>query len=118
MDGYQSMSACSSRCNYYPFPDPCDSVITATAKVMDVLLLTNDAEINASQLADVYWEAASRGARGKKRRRFSSMHVRITQAAAAYATRSLAHKRSPCDTRAVPRGAYRRTANSTAARHG
>jgi len=51
MDGYQSMSACSSKRNYYPFPDPCDSVITATAKVMDVLLLTNDAEINASQLA-------------------------------------------------------------------
>ena len=40
---------------YYPFPDPCDSVITATAKVMDLPLLTNDAEINAAQLADVYW---------------------------------------------------------------
>jgi PIN domain nuclease of toxin-antitoxin system len=40
---------------YYPFPDPFDSVITATAKVMDLPLMTNDAEINASQLAEVYW---------------------------------------------------------------
>jgi PIN domain nuclease of toxin-antitoxin system len=40
---------------YYPFPDPFDSVITATAKVMDLPLLTNDAEIHASQLADAYW---------------------------------------------------------------
>jgi PIN domain nuclease of toxin-antitoxin system len=40
---------------YYPFPDPFDSVITATAKVMDLPLMTNDAEINASQLVDVYW---------------------------------------------------------------
>jgi len=40
---------------YYPFPDPFDSVITATAKVMDLPLMTNDAAINASQLADVYW---------------------------------------------------------------
>jgi hypothetical protein len=118
MDGYQSMSACSSKCNYYPFPDSCDSVITATAKVMDVLLMTNDAEINASQLAEVYREAASRGARGKKRRRFSSTHVRITQAAAAYATRLLAHRRSQYDTRAVPRGACRQTADSRVARHG
>ena len=40
---------------YYPFPDPFDSVITATAKVMDLPLMTNDAEINASQLTEVYW---------------------------------------------------------------
>jgi len=40
---------------YYPFPDPFDSVITATAKVMDLPLMTSDAEINASRLADVYW---------------------------------------------------------------
>ena len=40
---------------YYPFPDPFDSVITATAKVMDLPLMTHDAEINASQLADIYW---------------------------------------------------------------
>lgn len=39
----------------YPFPDPFDSVITATAIVMDVPLITKDAEINASQLADIYW---------------------------------------------------------------
>jgi PIN domain nuclease of toxin-antitoxin system len=40
---------------YYPFPAPFDSVITATARVMDLPLMTNDAEINASQLAEVYW---------------------------------------------------------------
>jgi PIN domain nuclease of toxin-antitoxin system len=40
---------------YYPFPDPFDSVITATARVMDLPLMTKDAAINASQLADVYW---------------------------------------------------------------
>jgi PIN domain nuclease of toxin-antitoxin system len=40
---------------YYPFPDPFDSVIMATARVMDLPLITNDAEINASQLADIYW---------------------------------------------------------------
>jgi PIN domain nuclease of toxin-antitoxin system len=40
---------------YYPFPDPFDSVITATARVMDLPLMTDDAEINASQLAEVYW---------------------------------------------------------------
>jgi PIN domain nuclease of toxin-antitoxin system len=40
---------------YYPFPDPFDSVITATARVMDVPLMTNDAEIHASQLTEVYW---------------------------------------------------------------
>jgi hypothetical protein len=39
----------------YPFPDPFDSVITATARGMDLPLMTNDAEINASRLADVYW---------------------------------------------------------------
>jgi PIN domain nuclease of toxin-antitoxin system len=40
---------------YYPFPDPFDSVIMATARVMDLPLMTNDVEINASQLAEVYW---------------------------------------------------------------
>jgi PIN domain nuclease of toxin-antitoxin system len=39
----------------YPFPDPFDSVITATARVMDLPLMTKDAEINTSQLADVFW---------------------------------------------------------------
>ena len=39
----------------YPFADPFDSVITATAKVMDLPLLTRDTEINSSRLADVYW---------------------------------------------------------------
>jgi hypothetical protein len=51
---------------YYPFPDPFDSVITATARVMDVSLMTNDAEINASQLTEVYWEAASSGVRKRE----------------------------------------------------
>jgi PIN domain nuclease of toxin-antitoxin system len=40
---------------HYPFPDPFDSVITATARVINLPLMTNDAEISASQLADVYW---------------------------------------------------------------
>ena len=39
----------------YPFPDPFDSVITATATIMALPLLTKDAEITASQLADIYW---------------------------------------------------------------
>ena len=39
----------------YPFVDPFDSVITATANVMDLPLLTKDMEISASRLADVYW---------------------------------------------------------------
>jgi hypothetical protein len=30
-------------------------VITATANVMDLPLLTKDMEISASRLADVYW---------------------------------------------------------------
>jgi hypothetical protein len=44
--------------------------------------------------------------------------VRITRVAAACATPSPAHRRSQCDTRAVPRGACRRTADSRVARHG
>jgi PIN domain nuclease of toxin-antitoxin system len=39
----------------YPFPDPFDSVITATATIMDVPLITKDADITASHLADIYW---------------------------------------------------------------
>jgi PIN domain nuclease of toxin-antitoxin system len=39
----------------YPFPDPFDSVITATAHVLDVPLITNDTEIHAAQVVDVYW---------------------------------------------------------------
>ena len=41
--------------HYYPWPEPCDSVIAATAKVMNLPSMTNDAASNASQLADVYW---------------------------------------------------------------
>lgn len=39
----------------YPFADPFDSVITATASVMDLPLLTRDTDISNSRLADVYW---------------------------------------------------------------
>lgn len=39
----------------YPFPDPFDSVITATAHVLDVPLITNDTAIHAAQVVDVYW---------------------------------------------------------------
>ena len=45
----------NDRMQGYPFPDPFDSVITATATIMDLPLLTKDAEITASQLADIYW---------------------------------------------------------------
>jgi len=40
---------------YYPFPDPFDSVIMATAKVMDLPLITRDEEISRSRLVEVYW---------------------------------------------------------------
>lgn len=39
----------------YPFPDPFDGVITATAKVLDLPLITKDAMISASGLVDIYW---------------------------------------------------------------
>ena len=39
----------------YPFADPFDSVIAATARVMDLPLLTRDADISDSGLADAYW---------------------------------------------------------------
>ncbi len=40
---------------YYPFADPFDSVITATAKVMDLSLITKDEAIGQSRLVDIYW---------------------------------------------------------------
>ncbi|HEX5085991.1 MAG TPA: type II toxin-antitoxin system VapC family toxin [Blastocatellia bacterium] len=40
---------------YYPFPDPFDGVITATAKVMDLPLITKDLEIGESRLVEIYW---------------------------------------------------------------
>jgi PIN domain nuclease of toxin-antitoxin system len=40
---------------YYPFPDPFDGVITATAKVMDLPLITKDGEIGESGLVEVFW---------------------------------------------------------------
>jgi PIN domain nuclease of toxin-antitoxin system len=39
----------------YPFPDPLDGVIAATAKVMDLPLITKDVEISESGLVEVYW---------------------------------------------------------------
>ena len=39
----------------YPFADPFDSVIAATAKVMDLPLITRDAEIADSRRVDIYW---------------------------------------------------------------
>jgi PIN domain nuclease of toxin-antitoxin system len=39
----------------YPFSDPFDGVIAATAKVMDLPLITRDMEITQSQLVEVYW---------------------------------------------------------------
>lgn len=39
----------------YPFPDPFDGVITATAKVMDLPLVTRDWEIGESHLVETYW---------------------------------------------------------------
>jgi PIN domain nuclease of toxin-antitoxin system len=40
---------------HYPFPDPFDGVIAATAKVMDLPLITKDIEISESGLVEVYW---------------------------------------------------------------
>jgi PIN domain nuclease of toxin-antitoxin system len=39
----------------YPFDDPFDSVITATAKVMDLALITRDQDISDSGLIDILW---------------------------------------------------------------
>ena len=39
----------------YPFPDPFDGVITATAKVMDLPLMTKDSEIHESRLVEIHW---------------------------------------------------------------
>ncbi len=39
----------------YPFSDPFDGVITATAKVMDLALITKDPDISDSRLVDIHW---------------------------------------------------------------
>jgi PIN domain nuclease of toxin-antitoxin system len=39
----------------YPFSDPFDGVITATAKVMDLALITKDRDISDSRLVDIHW---------------------------------------------------------------
>ena len=40
---------------HYPFPDPFDGVVTATAKVMDLPLMTKDSEIHESELVEIHW---------------------------------------------------------------
>jgi PIN domain nuclease of toxin-antitoxin system len=40
---------------YYPFADPFDGAIAATAKVMDLPLITKDLEIVESRLVEIYW---------------------------------------------------------------
>jgi PIN domain nuclease of toxin-antitoxin system len=40
---------------HYPFPDPFDAVIIATARVMDLPLITKDWEIGESRLVEVWW---------------------------------------------------------------
>lgn len=37
------------------FADPFDAVITATAKVMDLALITRDQDITDSRLVDIHW---------------------------------------------------------------
>jgi PIN domain nuclease of toxin-antitoxin system len=39
----------------YPFADPFDGVIVATARVMDLPLITKDFEITDSGLVDIHW---------------------------------------------------------------
>lgn len=39
----------------YPFSDPFDGVIVATAKVMDLALITRDQEITDSELVTIHW---------------------------------------------------------------
>jgi len=39
----------------YSFDDPFDSVITATAKVFDLALITKDRDISDSGLVDIHW---------------------------------------------------------------
>lgn len=39
----------------YPFADPFDAVIAATAKVMDLALITKDQDITDSRLVDIQW---------------------------------------------------------------
>ncbi|MCI0392839.1 MAG: type II toxin-antitoxin system VapC family toxin [Acidobacteria bacterium] len=45
----------ASEAFYYPFPDPFDGVITATAKVMGLPLITKDLEIGESRLVEIHW---------------------------------------------------------------
>lgn len=47
--------AVATEAYYYPLTDPFDAVITATARVMDLPLITKDLEIIQSQLVDIHW---------------------------------------------------------------
>jgi PIN domain nuclease of toxin-antitoxin system len=47
--------AVATEAYYYPFSDPFDGVIAATAKVMDLPLITKDREIGESRLVKIYW---------------------------------------------------------------
>ena len=40
---------------HYPFADPFDAVIAATAKVIDLPLITRDTNITDSKLVDIHW---------------------------------------------------------------
>jgi PIN domain nuclease of toxin-antitoxin system len=44
-----------SKAYSYPFTDPFDSVITATAQVLDLPLITKDTAISDSRLVEIYW---------------------------------------------------------------
>ncbi|MGH9821953.1 MAG: hypothetical protein ACREDR_01640 [Blastocatellia bacterium] len=47
--------AMATNAYHYPFPDPFDSAILATAKVMDLPLITRDVEITGSLLVGAFW---------------------------------------------------------------
>jgi PIN domain nuclease of toxin-antitoxin system len=44
-----------SKAYSYPFADPFDSVITATAQVLELPLITKDTAISDSRLVEIYW---------------------------------------------------------------
>jgi PIN domain nuclease of toxin-antitoxin system len=47
--------AVATEAYYYPFPDPFDGVIVATAEIMSLPLITKDLEIGESRLVEIYW---------------------------------------------------------------
>ncbi len=44
-----------SKAYSYPFADPFDSVITATAQVLELPLITKDTAISDSRFVEIYW---------------------------------------------------------------